>query len=299
MTMGLTSYAETAQCTQQAEVFVLNQKNCERLIEKRNPQALETMRDALHEKLKLRLSWVQDDELPLFTYFHYKLDERKRREKDRFREMRRIRNNIFNWKSGNLKKGPLIDQYGPGSIFYKIRMREKAKRGPQTLSSKGGPRGFGITRHLFLGKHHGAAYLSRKPIHENDTQYSSYTPELQTGTYRSYNSDSEGDENLSDYDMDFVDSQKLSSRGGKLTRSQILCDSSTASARSNVRAQKLRNEKTIDDFKNMELSEFNLTRLETKIEAWHTRVDKIDETSKASKKHLTKLHRYNAEVSSK
>ena len=294
MAMGLNSYAETAQCTQLAEVFVLDQKNYERLIEKRNPQALDAMRDALHEKLKLRLSWVQEDELPLFKYFLYKLDERKRHENERYREMRRYRNNTFNWKSGNLKKGPLIDQYGPGSIFYSIRMRDKARKGPQPLSGKGGSKGFGITRHLMLGRHHGAAYLSRKPIHESDHHL--YTPEVQSGANRSFNSDSEDDENQSDYDMDYTDSRK-SGRSGRRAKSQILCEHAPDSARANVKAQKLRSEKTIDDYKNMELSEFNLTRLETRIEAWHSRVDEIDEgTSKASKKHLVKLYRYNAEV---
>lgn len=295
MTMNLNSYAQSAQCTQVAEMFILDQKNYERLIERRNPQALEAMRDSVHEKLKLRLSWIQEDEIPLFKYFLYKLDERKRHENDRHREIRR---KVFDWKT-MLQKGPLIDQFGPGSIFYRIRMREKARKPPATASTSGA-RGFGITSHLVLGRHHGAAYLSRKPVYSTDRDLN--TPELQTGANNAGNidTDDENDDEHSDInaiDVDMVDSRKPSGKGSRTDKSRILCENATDNSKSNVKTQKVKSEKTVDDFKNMELSEFNLARLETRIEEWHSKVDKIDENSRPSKKHLVKLHRYNADVS--
>lgn len=301
MTMGLNSYAETAQCTQVAEVFILDQKNYERLIERRNPQALDTMREALHEKLQLRLTWVQEDELPLFKYFLYKLDERKRHEKEKYREMRR-RDHFFDWKTG-LQKGPLIDQFGPGSIFYTIRMRDKSRRGPGTMSAKSGSRGFGITKHLLLGRNHGAAYLSRKPVYSSD--HNMNTPDNFIGANHSNNSDSEDskdDENQSDVDaidIDIVDSRKMNKKNERPGKSQILCENANDNSKGNLKVQRAKSEKSVDDFKNKELSEFNLVRLETRIEAWHSKVDEISDERKTSKKHLVKLHRYNAEDNKK
>ena len=299
MAMGLTSYAESAQCTQVAEMFILDQKNYERLIEKRNPQALDTLRDALHEKLKLRLSWMQED-IPLFKYFHYKLDERKRHENDRYREVRR-KANMFDWNK-MLQKGPLIDQFGPGSIFYRIRMRNKTHKSAGTAGTSGA-RGFGITKHLLLGRNHGAAYLSRKPVYSTDQNLN--TPEPQFGANPSRNSeadddsDDEEESDINAIDVDLVESRKPSGKSVRSGKSQIICENTKhagETSKGNMKPQKVKSEKTVDDFKSLELTEFNLTRLETRIEEWHRKVDEIDENARASRKHLVKLHRYNSEV---
>ena len=301
MTMGLNSYAESAQCTQVSEMFILDQKNYERLIEKRNPQALDTLRDGVHEKLKLRLSWVQED-IPLFKYFLYKLDERKRHENDKYREIKR-KVQMFNWEK-MLQKGPLIDQFGPGSIFYRIRMRNKAHSKLAAKPGSSGALGFGITKHLLLGRNHGAAYLSRKPVFSTDQNLNN--PDLQLGANLSRNSDAEDDSDneegsdINDIDVDVVDSRKTSGKSAKSNKTQIICDNAKQAGESPkriVKPQKVKSEKTADDFKNLELTEFNLTRLETRIEQWHKKVDEIDENARASRKHLVKLHRYNSEVS--
>ena len=302
MSMGLNSYAESAQCTQVAEMFILDQKNYERLIEKRNPQALDILRDGMHEKLQLRLSFMQED-IPLFRYFLYKLDERKRHENDRYREIRR-KANMFDWNK-MFQKGPLIDQFGPGSIFYRIRMRNKSH---SKLGGKAGPSGalgFGITKHLLLGRNHGAAYLSRKPVYSTDQNLN--TPEPQVGANNPSrnsdaddNSDYEEESDVNDIDVDIVDSRKASGKSAKSDKSQIICENAKHAGENTkriVKPQKVKKEKTIDEFKNLELTEFNLTRLETRIEQWHKKVDEIDENARASRKHLVKLHRYSTEVS--
>lgn len=295
MIFGLSSYAETTQCTEAAEVFILDQKNFERLIEKRNPQSIDIMRDALHEKLTLRMSWAQENDLPLFRYFLYKLDEKNRQEINRLKEMNRrrdIRESIDYWKSGKLYNGPLIDQFGPGSVFYTIRMRAKSRRGPQKVKPTG--LAFGITKSS-VNKNQSGAYFSRR----SDLRASNLSINAQTGTVKSIAGSkstarkhgSEGtdeEESDSDQDMDLSDS----SGPGK---SRTLSDGKNSKS---LRSNKSRSSCSVDEFMNQELNDLTLTRLETKIEDWHKKVNKLEEgrTSRLEKKHLVKLHRYNAEV---
>lgn len=297
MTFGLNSYAQTTQCTETAEMFVLDQKNYERLIEKRNPQCLEAMREALHEKLKLRMSWTNEEDLPLFRYFLYKLDERKRQELNKQKEYNRkrdIRETIDYWKSGKLSNGPLIDQYGPGSVFYTIRMRAKSRK--NHLKVKAGAAAFGITRTLALmNKNQNGAYLSRKIAGRNG---------VTVGTnYKSRSGNDGEDDNSSETEMDTADGQS------RLKNSKVFCDNTRNSdgynKNSDSRASRTqansRSDCSVDDFINPEMNELSLTRLETRIEEWHTRVNQLEEPketlhSKNDKNHLVKLHRYNAEV---
>lgn len=298
MTFNLNSYAQTTQCTETAEMFVLDQKNYERLIEKRNPQCLDAMREALHEKLKLRMSWAQEEDLPLFRYFLYKLDERKRHEENKIKEHNRkrdMRETIDYWKSGKLSNGPLIDQYGPGSVFYTIRMRAKSRK--NHLKVKAGAAAFGITKTLALmNRNQSGAYFSRKISGQNGLNgVSRYRMESE----ETNNKNAEDGESQ----MDIADGQK----GAK--NSQLLCEntrnSNTNSKNSNSRTSRnttSRNDCSMDEFMNQELNELSLTRLETRIEEWHNRVNKLEEpkemlSSRLDKKPLVKLARYNAEVS--
>jgi hypothetical protein len=47
-------------CLQETEIYVLDQRNYERLIEKRNPQVIEIIRKSVLEKYSLRMSWMQE-----------------------------------------------------------------------------------------------------------------------------------------------------------------------------------------------------------------------------------------------
>lgn len=110
---------------EESVIFHLDQRNYDRLIEKRNPQALEMLRDIVHTKLTLHFSRLHDDTIPLYRYFLYVLDEK---EKDARRNARMPRTKTaqeMEVSIENLQKGPLIDMYGPGSVFYLIRKRAK------------------------------------------------------------------------------------------------------------------------------------------------------------------------------
>ncbi|KAL4225729.1 hypothetical protein ACF0H5_016418 [Mactra antiquata] len=315
MEFGLSSYAQTTQCTEAAEVFILDQSNYERLIEKRNPQSLDLMRDSLHEKLALRMSWAQDANLPLLKYFLYKLDERKRHEMLRQRDYSRkrdIRETIDYWRSGKLHHGPLIDQFGPGSVFYTIRMRAKSRRGLQR-SKTAGPN-FGITS-MAVSRNHSGAYLShRADVNMKGSNFSLnkhgggggavHTMKMvkcKTAKNNNYtDGDSDDDEEddddvMSDNDMD------VDMYDGRQDRSTILCEQKNT-GRKSERNNKVRSSCSVDEFMNQELNDLTLSRLETKIEEWHSRVNKLEDdglSSRLDKKHLVKLHRYNADENKK
>lgn len=82
--MDLNTYSYTVHCIQETDIYVLDQKNYERLIEKRNPKVVEKIRSSVLEKFSLRLSWIQDkNDLHLFRYLLYKIEESRRQKKSK------------------------------------------------------------------------------------------------------------------------------------------------------------------------------------------------------------------------
>ncbi|KAK3760373.1 hypothetical protein RRG08_029405 [Elysia crispata] len=126
MAMGLSSYSQTVVCTEESTIYHLDQRNYDRLIEKRNPAALELLRDIVHTKLTLHFSRLPEESIPLYRFFLYQLDEK---EKDARRSAMapRSKSGLGQEETniGNLQKGPLVNMYGPGSVFYLIRKRAK------------------------------------------------------------------------------------------------------------------------------------------------------------------------------
>ncbi|XP_062573913.1 uncharacterized protein LOC134235786 isoform X1 [Saccostrea cucullata] len=125
--IDLPTYCYTVKCSQEAEVFILDQKNYDRLIEKRNPKVIEILKESVREKYKLRLSWLPKKELPLIRYFLFMLREEERAKKTRPQKTIN-KEPTQDWSVSNLKKGPLIDMFGPGSVFFLIRMKEKQRQ---------------------------------------------------------------------------------------------------------------------------------------------------------------------------
>ncbi|CAG5121411.1 unnamed protein product, partial [Candidula unifasciata] len=123
--MGLNSYSQTVECTEESTIYHLDQRNYDRLIEKRNPQALEMLKDIVHTKLTLHFSRLHDEVIPLYRYFLYTMDE-KEKDARRLASMPRTKPMHESVISiANLQKGPLVDMYGPGTVFYLIRKRAK------------------------------------------------------------------------------------------------------------------------------------------------------------------------------
>lgn len=125
--MELGSYTHTAVCTQEAEVLVLNMKNYERLVQKRNPKTIEAIREIVETKLEIRCSRFAERQIPLLKYLLYKLRC--------ITHPKKVQQSVWDkpaaetsWKVANFHRGPIIDLYGPGTVFHMIRMRDKARK---------------------------------------------------------------------------------------------------------------------------------------------------------------------------
>ncbi|XP_033752366.1 uncharacterized protein LOC117336097 isoform X2 [Pecten maximus] len=239
---GLPTYAQTVICTQEAEVYVLDQKNYDRLIEKRNPQVIEMMKRLLMEKYKLRLSWIQDKELPLIRYLLYKLEEKERQKRQRYLQ-RNVTEKVADWPSDGARRGPFIDMYGPGSVFYSIRMREKQKK---------------LERMRF----------GRQTAKEKADKASNLNLNSSGMITQIQLSNLEADENYQDnFDEDGF---------GLTSGSHLICDN----AKERVEAA---GDASPEDFRDLETSEDALSNLEQRIEAWHTSLPSKDSKRQCKK----------------
>ncbi|KAK7486690.1 hypothetical protein BaRGS_00022091 [Batillaria attramentaria] len=176
MVMGLNSYSQTIICTEEATIFHLDQRNYDRLVEKKNPQTVDIMRDIVHTKLTLHFSRLTDDSIPLYRYFLYTLDEKERDAREKRQQQQRQQNTRgrptpatattteTSWHIDNLQKGPLVNLYGPGSVFYLIRMKAKERQQKQQRANATNPH----TNPAFrFGKQQQSSPLGRTPLADN------------------------------------------------------------------------------------------------------------------------------------
>ncbi|XP_061184603.1 uncharacterized protein LOC133192625 [Saccostrea echinata] len=125
--LGMDTYMQTAVCTEKVEVLVLEMKHYERLFVKRHPRTIDDMRRILEVKLETRMKLLSNKtEIPFLSRVKTKLNMINnpqpvvKKEKD-LPSQKMAEKEFLN------HKGPLIDMYGPGSVFYMIRVREKTK----------------------------------------------------------------------------------------------------------------------------------------------------------------------------
>ena len=149
---NLQTYHQTVVCTSEIEFFVLDMKNFDRLVSKRNKQTLDVMRVHAETMLRTRKTLRTGKQIPLLEYLHFKINEKiqpqnskklppletKKSIPDKETEQLRM---LENFKSG---KGPLVESYVPGTEYYKDLMHEKArlrenirKRGSFGVEQKG------------------------------------------------------------------------------------------------------------------------------------------------------------------
>ncbi|KAL3842639.1 hypothetical protein ACJMK2_020630 [Sinanodonta woodiana] len=289
ITFKLSSNAETVQCTQEAEVFILDQRNFERLVEKRNPSSIEMIKATTHEKLELRMSWLQQKELPLLRYFLYKLDEKKRHEEDKHKYKRQdVKDNVTKLKIDSLKRGLTMDVRGSGSVFNTIRMRDSTKR----AQSRGLPTGLGATRNFInskknlvpgMGSSAGTFFAARpSTVVENNINEEGESGKTDNDAERKV-SNGEGHNGI-DFNVDHV--------AGYGQGSRILCENKNSHSTTPSKPDATNHSESQGHLQE-EISDSALTQLEDRIAAWH---GKFADTNDSSK-HLVKLHRYNAEVS--
>ncbi|CAH1803174.1 unnamed protein product, partial [Owenia fusiformis] len=136
--MDLTTYAHSACCTQDTEVFFLNLKNYERLVVKRNNRTVQLLKDSIETKLKCRLSRLADFQIPLLRYLYFKLKSRDM--------LMTLKNEVEDnhMTKFDPPRGPMVDQFGPGSVFHRIRMRDKRRRYRDAINKGLAPKFAGV-----------------------------------------------------------------------------------------------------------------------------------------------------------
>ncbi|XP_046364131.2 uncharacterized protein LOC124140546 isoform X2 [Haliotis rufescens] len=304
MALGLSTYAESVICTQEAEVYQLDQRNYDRLIERRNPQAIKMMKNIVHTRLSLHFSRLSEEKLPLFRYFLYTLDEKEKRDNQTEQTASPEKSPEPGWKVDNLQKGPLVNLFGPGSVFYMIRMREKEKKRRTQRPKQFGGSKFGVTSQSKFT--FGARALpevgkskaniieeyerhERLPRPEMSVGHNPFitepgktpTPTFQNGqsqfppkiTYQAVDEDPEDllhESNL----FQVNDNKGRESTTTRQTLSPMLGEDADSG-----------------DEAALSIGDTALTRLEERIQAWHSSLDD-PETRSAGVKRAVKLHRY-------
>ncbi|XP_041368059.1 uncharacterized protein LOC121382607 [Gigantopelta aegis] len=127
--LDLNTYMQTAVCKEKTSVLVLETKHYVRLFVRRYQRTIDTMQKQLGIKLEARISLLpHKQDIPLLGYLVDIIETKNRPqvvlEKDKNKDMVTVseaEKEFFN------HKGPLIDMYGPGSVFYVIRVRERTK----------------------------------------------------------------------------------------------------------------------------------------------------------------------------
>ena len=77
--MELQTYAQSVVCTQPTEIYVLDAKNYERLVQKRNPRTIEMLKARAQMKLYFRLARSFDRTIPLVFALVHRVDEDNRK----------------------------------------------------------------------------------------------------------------------------------------------------------------------------------------------------------------------------
>lgn len=77
--MELQTYSQSVVCTQPTEIYVLDGKNYERLVQKRNPRTVEMLKARAQMKLYFRLARSFDRTIPLVFALVHRVDEENRK----------------------------------------------------------------------------------------------------------------------------------------------------------------------------------------------------------------------------
>ncbi|OWF38204.1 hypothetical protein KP79_PYT19415 [Mizuhopecten yessoensis] len=132
--MNFNTYMQTVKCTSNTEVYILDSKNFERLVGKRNLSTTEVMRAKVIEKLKTRVDSKHGHLVPLLKFLHFKMNEQSLpppRELPKLKTTKVLPDkdvqNLFLLQAFKSGKAPLVEPIVPGTLYYKDLMKEKAK----------------------------------------------------------------------------------------------------------------------------------------------------------------------------
>ncbi|KAA3677847.1 uncharacterized protein DEA37_0010467, partial [Paragonimus westermani] len=135
---GLPTYCHSAVCIHPSEFYVLDAKNFDRLINsRRNPNGWKMLQSKAEANLLTRCNRVQNRRIPLFQHLieRYAEEQLKAQEeqRERARDARKETRKTNTYEDFIPKRGPLIDEYGPGTVFYRNRQRRLAEERKRKL----------------------------------------------------------------------------------------------------------------------------------------------------------------------
>jgi hypothetical protein len=120
----------TIQCTANTEVLILDMKNYERLITRKNPQTIELMKEKVLEKLTNRSTTPQGLQIPLVGHIVRKLKPKQKVKIDPAKNRQVKKREVLMKQLVKLfldDKAPMIEPCVPNAVFYKTKARERAE----------------------------------------------------------------------------------------------------------------------------------------------------------------------------
>lgn len=124
--MDLDTNIHTAICIESTEVLVLERKHYDRLLIKRHPKSIETMCNILETKMNTRLELINDKNMDFHEFLRNKLHSMNQPVQIAIQQSDLSSVEIAEKEFRN-HRGPLIDMFGPGSVFHLIRLRDKSR----------------------------------------------------------------------------------------------------------------------------------------------------------------------------
>ncbi|XP_062574423.1 uncharacterized protein LOC134236258 [Saccostrea cucullata] len=130
---NLSTYMHTVKCTANTEVFILDTKNYERIVGKRNTTTIDIMREHVKAKLETRMNMKQGHLVPFLQFLHFKMTEESLPQSKPLPPLKTSKTlpdrdtmlqQLLQWfKDG---KSTIVEPFTPGAVFYKELMKEKA-----------------------------------------------------------------------------------------------------------------------------------------------------------------------------
>lgn len=145
--MDMSTYLQTAVCAQRTEVLVLEVRHFERLFVRRHPRTVDRMKEDLVYRLQCRMSPQIHASVPVLTRLLGALEgfRRTQTSQSAARRVRWLasrgpaaekgvpatpssRTTIAGMFQGFVpQQGALVDIHGPGTVFHRIRVRERTR----------------------------------------------------------------------------------------------------------------------------------------------------------------------------
>ena len=130
---NLSTYMHTVKCTANTEVFILDTKNYDRIVGKKNSSTLDIMREYVKAKLETRMNMKQGHLIPFLQFLHFKMTEESLPQSKPLPPLKTSKTlpdretmlqQLLQWFRDG--RSTIVEPYTPGAVFYKELMKEKA-----------------------------------------------------------------------------------------------------------------------------------------------------------------------------